>query len=169
MSGEQVEAARTELPELPEARRLRYVSALGLTPYAAGVLTGHPRIAAFYEAVLTAGGEALKAANFVQSEVLRDTRTSGLEASFPLTAAQVAEILRLVDEGTISGKQAKELYAAVKGTDRLPSELVKELGMAVLSDAGALEKLARALLAANPKQVKHVPIGTGCTIILGLS
>jgi aspartyl-tRNA(Asn)/glutamyl-tRNA(Gln) amidotransferase subunit B len=145
------EVART-LPELPEARRTRYVETLGLTPYAAGVLSGHPAIARFFDAVLVAYPDAVRAGNFLQAEVLRDVTTAGLEARFPITPTQLAELLTLADTGTISGKQAKEVYAALVGTDLSPMAIVAERGMAVMSDAGALEALARSIVEANPKQ-----------------
>jgi aspartyl-tRNA(Asn)/glutamyl-tRNA(Gln) amidotransferase subunit B len=148
-----VSSLRAELPESPAAKRRRWIGALGLNVGSAGVLTSHPRIAAFFERASELSGEPVKAANFVQSEVLRDVKTAGLEAAFPVTPDQVAEILRLVDEGTISGKQAKELLAAVSHTDRSPREVVKERGMAVLSDESAIEGVARAVVDENAKQV----------------
>jgi len=150
-----VEAAREALPELPAAKRARWTSELGISAYAASVLGSHPAIARFFDeaCALQQGGEAVKLANFVQSEVLRDVSPTGLEARFPVTPSQVVEILGLVDAGTISGKQAKELYAAVSGTDRAPADVVRERGMVVLGDASAIEAIARGVLEANPKQV----------------
>jgi aspartyl-tRNA(Asn)/glutamyl-tRNA(Gln) amidotransferase subunit B len=151
-----VHAIEAELPELPRAKRERFVSDLGLTPYAATVLTGHPRIAAFFEEAATLLGNAVKVANFVQSEVLRDVVTRGLVADIPVTPRQVAELLKLVDAGTISGKQAKDVYAKVKGTAKAPAEVVKELGMEQVSDAGKLEEIVSKVVLANPKQAESV-------------
>ncbi|MCC6559129.1 MAG: Asp-tRNA(Asn)/Glu-tRNA(Gln) amidotransferase subunit GatB [Polyangiaceae bacterium] len=150
---------RAALPELPEAKRRRFVEAMGLTPYAASVVTGHPRIAAFFEEAAILHGDPVKVANFVQAEVLRDVRTAGLTAAFPVRPAQVAAILRLVDEGTISGKQAKEVHAAVAGTDRDPADVVRERGMAVITDLAAIEKIAAEVIAANPKQAEAYRAG----------
>ena len=148
-----VERMRKTLPETPTEKRARYC-AMGLTPNAAGVLTIHPRIAAFFEDALAAfGGDAKKLANFLSTEVLAGTTTAGLDATFPVTPAQIAELLKLVDAGTISGKQAKEVYAAIAGTDRSPRDVVKERGMEVISDVGALEAICKAIVDANPKQV----------------
>jgi aspartyl-tRNA(Asn)/glutamyl-tRNA(Gln) amidotransferase subunit B len=113
---------RAALPELPEAKRRRFVEGMGLTPYAASVVTGHPRIAAFFEEAAILHGDPVKVANFVQAEVLRDVHATGLTAVFPVKPAQAAAILRLVDEGTISGKQAKEVHAR-GGTDRDPADV----------------------------------------------
>jgi aspartyl-tRNA(Asn)/glutamyl-tRNA(Gln) amidotransferase subunit B len=160
-----VEDVRRSLGEAPEAKRRRFVEALGLTPYAASVLTAHPRVAAFFEETARLAGDATKAANFIQAEVLRDARTSGLEATFPVTPAQVAELLGLVDKGTISGKQAKEVFAAIAGTDKSPGDIVRERGMAVIKDEGALLAIARAVVAANPKQAAAYRAGK--TALLG--
>jgi aspartyl-tRNA(Asn)/glutamyl-tRNA(Gln) amidotransferase subunit B len=160
-----VEEVRSRQPELPFAKRRRFVEELGLTPYAAGVLTGHPAIARFFEEATELHKDAVKVGNFVQSEVLGDVRTTGLEATFPVTPSQLAEILRLVESGAISGKQAKEVYGAVSGTQRSPEEVVKERGMAVISDEGELERIARGLIDANPKQAASYRAGK--TALLG--
>ncbi|WP_437571349.1 Asp-tRNA(Asn)/Glu-tRNA(Gln) amidotransferase subunit GatB [Sorangium sp. So ce542] len=156
---------RAALPEPPADKRRRFAESLGLTPYAAQVLTGHPQIAAFFEEAARLHGDAVKVANFVQGEVLRDTRTAGLSATFPVSPAQVAGLLRLVDEGAISGKQAKEVYMEMAGTDRAPGDIVRDKGMAVMSDAGAIEAIAAAIIAANEKQAAAYRAGK--TALLG--
>lgn len=165
LNEEYVTKIRNGLPRLPLEIRRKWVDELGLTPYAAGVLTGHPEITKFFDTARKHYAEALKLSNFVQSEVLRDVTTTGLEARFPVTPFQVAEILRLVDAGTISGKQAKELYAAVVNTDRAPEDVVRERGMAVIGDASAIEAIAKSVLEANPKQV--AAYRSGKTALLG--
>lgn len=152
-------------PELPERKRERYRQ-LGLTPYAAGVLTGHPGVSALFEAVLGAvGGDANRVANVIQAEVLAGAEVDGLTARFPVNAGQLAELVRLVDEGTISSKQAKEVFAAVAGTDRSPAEVVKERGMGVIKDEAALEALCRGILEANARQAAAYRAGK--TSLLG--
>jgi len=154
-----VTRARAELPELPRAKRDRFVAELGLTPYAAQVLTGHPRVAAFFEEAATLHQDGPKVANFVQSEVLRDVVTRGLSADIPVTAKQIADLLKLVDSGKISGKQAKDIYAKMKGTDAAPSALVAELGMAQVSDPKAIEATCAKVIADNPKQTEQYRAG----------
>jgi aspartyl-tRNA(Asn)/glutamyl-tRNA(Gln) amidotransferase subunit B len=159
LSEDFVEDVREALPASAAERRRRFVVDLGLTPQAAAVLTGHPGIASFFETTVflyagstpTAAG-AVKAANFIQSEVLRDVHSTGLEAEVPVSPAQIAELLRLADRGTISGKQAKEVYAIMRGTAALPESIVAERRMAVLSDEATLEAIARDLVDKNPKQ-----------------
>jgi aspartyl-tRNA(Asn)/glutamyl-tRNA(Gln) amidotransferase subunit B len=147
-----VEAARAAMPESPAKKRARYVAELGLTPYAASVLTAHPRVAAFFEEACAIHRDAVKIGNFVQSEVLRDAKTSGLEATFPVTPAQVAGLFDLTAAGAISGKQAKEVYAAMSGTGAMPADIVKQKGMLVMSDEAEIERIARSLIEQNPKQ-----------------
>ena len=159
-----VARARAELPELPRLKRERFVKELGLTPYAAQVLTQHPRIAAFFEEAATLhldAAHASRVANFVQSEVLRDVTTQGQQASIPVTAKQISELLRLVDTGKISGKQAKELYVKLKerGPEALASSLVSELGMAQVSDPRAIEEVCAKVIADNPKQAEQLRAG----------
>ena len=159
-----VARARAELPELPRVKRDRFVAELGLSPYAAQVLTQHPRIAAFFEEAATLhldAAHASRVANFIQSEVLRDVTTQGLQAAIPITAKQLSDLMRLVDIGKISGKQAKELYAALrgKGPDVLAASLVADLGMAQVSDPGAIEEVCAKVIADNPKQAEQLRAG----------
>ena len=156
-----VDQIRAELPETPRVKRERFVSELGLTPYAAQVLTQHPRVAGFFERAAMLSREPSAVANFVQSEVLRDVTTRGLEADFPVTPKQVASILKLVADGKISGKQAKELYAKTKerGAEADPAALIAELGMSQVTDPGAIEAAVREVMAANAKQVEQYRSG----------
>ncbi len=96
---------------------------------------------------------------------MRDVRTSGLDAALPVTPTQLAELLQLVDDGVISGKQAKEVYGLLIGATRSPTEIVRERGMAVLSDAGAIEGVVRTVLEKNAKQVASYR--SGKTALLG--
>jgi aspartyl-tRNA(Asn)/glutamyl-tRNA(Gln) amidotransferase subunit B len=147
-----VTAQQTSLEELPAPRRARLVEK-GLSVTAATVLTAHPRVADFFERAASLHGDAVKVANFFQTEVLRDVKTAGLVATFPISAEQLAELLALVDDKAISGKQAKEVYAKIVGTEISPRRAVAESGLAQLSDAGELEAICRLILDANPKQV----------------
>ena len=148
-----VAAEKASLEELPEARRARFVSVLGLSPGAAGVITAHPEVAHFFERAANLMGDPVKVANFFQTEVLRDVKTTGLLASFPVSAEQLAELLALVDEKTISGKQAKEVYAKIAGTATSPRQAVAASGLAQMSDATVLEAICRRVIDQSPKQV----------------
>jgi aspartyl-tRNA(Asn)/glutamyl-tRNA(Gln) amidotransferase subunit B len=154
-----VSGVKATQPELPRAKRERFTREMGLSPYAAQVLTGHPRVAAFFEEAAMLHGQAVKVANFVQSEVLRDVVTHGLGARIPVTARQVVGLLELVDAGTISGKQAKEVYAKIVGSDRSAEDVVAELGMAQVSDEGAIEAVCRKVLEENARQAEQLRAG----------
>jgi aspartyl-tRNA(Asn)/glutamyl-tRNA(Gln) amidotransferase subunit B len=154
-----VAEVKATLPELPRKKRERFVNDMGLSPYAAQVLTGHPRVAAFFEEAATLHGDPTKVANFVQTEVLSEVATHGLQATIPVTARQVAELLRLVDAGTISGKQAKVVYAAMSGTDAAPATIVADKGMSQVSDTAAIEAVCRQVLEASPKQAADLRAG----------
>ncbi|HEX9297646.1 MAG TPA: Asp-tRNA(Asn)/Glu-tRNA(Gln) amidotransferase subunit GatB [Polyangiaceae bacterium] len=160
-----VSEQQSSLEELPAARRARFVSELGLTPYAASVLTGHPRIADFFEGVARLSGDVVKAANFIQTEVLRDVTVAGLEATFPVSKEQLSELLRLAADKTISGKQAKDVYGKIVGTSKSPRDVVAESGLAQLSDLGELEAICRRVVESNPKQVAGYRAGK--TALLG--
>jgi aspartyl-tRNA(Asn)/glutamyl-tRNA(Gln) amidotransferase subunit B len=160
-----VSEQRASLEELPAARRLRLIEKHGLSPAAAAVVTAHPRVADFFERAAQLHGDSVKVANFFQTEVLRDVKTTGLAAAFPVSAEQLAELLALVDEKTISGKQAKEVYATIAGTETSPRRAVAEAGVAQLSDAAELEAICRRILEANPKQVAGYR--NGKTALLG--
>jgi aspartyl-tRNA(Asn)/glutamyl-tRNA(Gln) amidotransferase subunit B len=150
---------RAALPETPRTKRARFVAELGLTPYAAQVLTQHPRVAAFFEEAATLAKDPVATANFVQSEVLRDVATAGLDVTFPVTPTQLAEVLGLASGGQISGKQAKELYAKTKGTSASPAALVAELGMTQVTDRGAIEEACARVISANARQVEQYRSG----------
>jgi aspartyl-tRNA(Asn)/glutamyl-tRNA(Gln) amidotransferase subunit B len=147
------------LPELPRRKRDRFVRDMGLSTYAAQVLTGHPRVAAFFEEAATLHGNPTQVANFVQSEVLRDVTTRGLQAAIPVTARQIAELLRLVDAGTISGKQSKEVYGKIAGTERRAADVVAELGIQQVSDVDEIEAVCKRVLEASPKQAADLRAG----------
>jgi aspartyl-tRNA(Asn)/glutamyl-tRNA(Gln) amidotransferase subunit B len=163
LAEERIEAFRQAMPELPEAMRQRWQKELGLTAYDAGVLTSHPCIARYFDEAAAALAVAMgqgaqakagkKAANFIQGEVLRDVATDGLEAHFPVTARQVAELLALVEDGTISGKMAKDVYARMAETGRGARRIVDDEGLSQVTDTSAIEAAVQKVLDASPGEV----------------
>jgi aspartyl-tRNA(Asn)/glutamyl-tRNA(Gln) amidotransferase subunit B len=147
---------KSALPELPAAMRRRFVEELKLPPAAALTLTGHPGYARFFAAACAGFDDPVKVANWVVNEVLRGAKSHGLEASFSVTPAQVAELLTLVGSGEISGKQAKEVYAFIEGSDRSPRAEVEARGMRVVSDETAIQAVCERVLAAHPEQVARL-------------
>jgi aspartyl-tRNA(Asn)/glutamyl-tRNA(Gln) amidotransferase subunit B len=152
-----IERVRGELPELPIARRERYLTRLGLSPYDAGVLTSERAISDYYEAV---GGDAKTAANWVSVELLgrlnRDGK--GIESS-PVSPAQLGELLGLLADKTISGKIAKDVFDKMFTTGRGARAIVEAEGLTQVTDTAALEAACKAAVDANPKQVEQYRAG----------
>jgi aspartyl-tRNA(Asn)/glutamyl-tRNA(Gln) amidotransferase subunit B len=155
-----IDEIRAALPELPAAKRERYVTKLGLSRDVAEVLTEHPKLSAWFDrAVELAGGDAKRVANFLVNEVKRDVRYDGLEASFPVAPERFVELIELVDDGTISGKIAKDVYAEMVASRRPAAEIVEAKGLRVVTDAGAIETICANVVAANAKQAEQYRAG----------
>ncbi|MBN9007447.1 MAG: Asp-tRNA(Asn)/Glu-tRNA(Gln) amidotransferase subunit GatB [Rhizobiales bacterium] len=153
-----VDALKADLPELPDQKKARFIADLGLTPYDAAVLVSEHESANFYEAVLTglanAGRDGKLAANWVINELFgRLNKESRDIATSPVSSAQLAAIVDLIGEGTISGKIAKELFEIVWTEGGDPRELVETRGMKQVTDMGAIEKAVDDIVAANPDKV----------------
>ena len=141
------------LPELPDARKARFVADLGLSPYDAGVLTAEREVADYFEAVAK-GRDAKAAANWVINELTGRLNREGLAiADSPVSADQLGAILGLIGAGTISGKIAKELFEIVWAEGGDPVEIVEARGMKQVTDSGAIEKIVDEIIAANPGKV----------------
>ena len=150
-----LDAWRAELPELPVARRDRFQSAYGLSEYDADVLTAERDLADYFEAAVAAGAEAKKAANWIQSELLRELHQAGLAAGkAALTAEKLAALIKLIDDGAISGKIAKQIFPDLFAQGLDPAAYVQEKGLSQISDSSALESAVDAVLAANPAEVE---------------
>jgi aspartyl-tRNA(Asn)/glutamyl-tRNA(Gln) amidotransferase subunit B len=152
--------AKTEMPESPTALRARWTSELGLPLATAVTLSAHPAYARFFETARQGVKDAVKVANFVVNDVMRSAKTHGLDATFSVTPAQVRELLSLIDSGRISGKQAKEVFAALEGNHaKSPADVVSEKGLKLVSDAGAIESAVKQVVAGFPDQVASVKAG----------
>jgi aspartyl-tRNA(Asn)/glutamyl-tRNA(Gln) amidotransferase subunit B len=154
------EEIRSALPELPEAKRTRFVSAYGITPYDAEVLTGTQALADYFEAVTKSGASAKNAANWIQTELLRRLNDSGkeIEAS-PVSPAALAELLKLVESGQITGAIGKKVFATMFESGRSAQEIVAAEGLAQISDTSAIEQAAREVIAKNPENVAKYKSG----------
>src|SRR5690606_3259911 len=141
-----VAAQRGAVGELPSTVRARWTGELGLSAGAAATLTQHPEYTRFFNAVTALYPHPGKAANWIQTEVLRDTTSHGLDAKFPVSPEQVAELLGLVEAGKISGAQAKKVHASLVGTSRSAADVVAELGMSVVSDDAALRPIVQRVI-----------------------
>jgi len=146
---------RAQLPELPDQKKARFIAGFGLTPYDASVLVAERESADFYEAVLAGLADRVRdgklAANWVINELFGRLNKEGrdIQAS-PVSAAQLAAIVELIGEGTISGKIAKDLFEIVWQEGGDPRTLVEARGMKQVTDLGAIEKVVDDIIAANP-------------------
>ncbi|MBI3178653.1 MAG: Asp-tRNA(Asn)/Glu-tRNA(Gln) amidotransferase GatCAB subunit B, partial [Deltaproteobacteria bacterium] len=147
-----------DMPELPAAKRERYVRALGLSDYDAQVLTEDAAVARYFEKALLAHANAKALANWVINEVLREAKGKPLE-TLPLTPAALAELVALVDDNLISGKIAKDLFARVMEHGGSPKAMAREQGLAQVSDTSAIEGWVDEVLAANPEMVAKFKAG----------
>jgi aspartyl-tRNA(Asn)/glutamyl-tRNA(Gln) amidotransferase subunit B len=148
-----VEDLKGHLPELPDAKKARFVREFSLSAYDAGVLVAERETAAYFEAVAK-GRDAKAAANWVINELFgRLNKQGGDIASSPVSAAQLGAILDLIADGTISGKIAKDLFEIVWGEGGDPRTIVERRGMKQVTDAGAIEKTVDEIIARNPDKV----------------
>jgi aspartyl-tRNA(Asn)/glutamyl-tRNA(Gln) amidotransferase subunit B len=155
-----VESLRRSLPELPDDKRVRFMSAFGLTGYDAGVLVAEKESADFFEAVVTrADGrarDAKVAANWVLNELFGRLNRDGTAISAsPVSASALGTILDLMAEGTISGKIAKDLFEIVWAEGGDPRAIVEARGMKQVTDTAAIEKLVDDIVARNPDKVEQ--------------
>jgi len=148
-----VDALKADLPELPDEKKARFISAYGLTAYDAGVLVVERETADFFEAVAK-GRDAKAAANWVINELAGRLNKEGKDiSSSPVSAAQLGGILDLIGEGTISGKIAKDLFEIVWAEGGDPRAIVESRGMKQVTDLGAIEKAVDEIVAGNPDKV----------------
>jgi aspartyl-tRNA(Asn)/glutamyl-tRNA(Gln) amidotransferase subunit B len=154
------------MPELPLARRARFVDQYHLPPYDAEILTEARDLSDYFEqTVSTYGGEAKAVSNWLMNDVLRLLRERGLSASrLRLTPGDLAAIIRMVEARQITTSTGKELLGQVEETGRRPQEIVEAQGLAQVSDAAELEAMARAVLAENPDQVSAYRAGKATLI-----
>jgi aspartyl-tRNA(Asn)/glutamyl-tRNA(Gln) amidotransferase subunit B len=153
-------AWRAELPELPEARRDRFVAAYGLTRKDADVLTAERDVADYFEEAARLCGEPKKVANWVMSELMRElNQCAASAAACAFTPAHLAGLVKLVESGKISGKIGKQIFPEIfaKGLD--PQAYVDQKGLSQISDSLALESAVDAILAGSPDEVAAYKAG----------
>ena len=149
------------LPELPLVRRERFVKQYGLPEYDADILTSERSLSDYFEAaVKNYGGDPKKISNWLMNDVLRMLNERGVSADqLKLTPLSLAEILKLIDAGTINNSTGKALLEKVETTGRSPAEIVASEGLAKVSDDSAIRKVCQEILAENPKEVESYKSG----------
>jgi aspartyl-tRNA(Asn)/glutamyl-tRNA(Gln) amidotransferase subunit B len=155
-----IERVRAEMPELPEARRRRFMEEYELSYSDAAQLTGERTLADYFERAAKAADNPRGASNWIRSELLRELEASGRRADeSPVAAEELGALVRLIDEEKISGKQAKDVLVEMFKTGKRASVIVEEQGLAQVSDAGEIERIVDEVVASNPKQLEQYRAG----------
>ena len=150
----------SKLPELPAAKRTRYVADFGLSVYDTRYLSDDKDTAAYFEACVDAGADPKAAANWIMSDIAKYLNDSKLTyPDISLKPETLAELITLIDEGTISSKIAKEILPELLSDGGSAKELVEAKGLTQISDVGALDSQIDEILAANPGQVEQYKAG----------
>jgi len=155
-----IDEVREELPELPDARRSRFVTDYGLPDYDAGVVTASREMADYFEAVVSGCGDAKLAANWVMGELAGALNRAGLDiADSPVSAETLAGLLRRISDETISGKIAKEVFEAIWAGEGDADAIIEARGLKQVTDSSAIEAMVDEVIAANPEQLEQYRAG----------
>jgi aspartyl-tRNA(Asn)/glutamyl-tRNA(Gln) amidotransferase subunit B len=160
LTPEFIEAVRATLPELPNAKKGRFMDAYKLSAYDADMLTQSRDVADYFEAVAQACGDAKLAANWVNGELAAALNRAGIElADVPVTADAFAGLLKRILDNTISGKIAKEVFDAMWNGEGDADTVIDKKGLKQITDTGAIEAMIDEIIAANPKQTEEYRAG----------
>ena len=156
-----IETIRASLPELPEAKKQRFITQYGLSAYDAGVLTAARELSDYYEAVVLAlGGEPKLCANWVMGDFSAFLNRDGKDlAESPVSATQLAGLLRRIQDRTISGKIAKDVFEALWAGEGDTDAIIEQRGLRQITDTSAIEKVIDEVIAANPDQLAQYRAG----------
>ncbi len=151
---------RSGMPELPLDKRERFISEYGIPAYDAGVLTSDKALALYYEDVVKLCGKPKVASNWLMSEVLKFLNEDKRDIrNCPIAARSLADMIALIEKGTISGKMAKDIIEDMYKTGKPPQDIIAEKGMVQITDEGELAKTIAAIIEANPAQVAQYRSG----------
>jgi aspartyl-tRNA(Asn)/glutamyl-tRNA(Gln) amidotransferase subunit B len=165
VTAEWTEEVRRSLPELPAERRRRLVDEHGLPDYDAGVLTQSRAVVDYFESVARETGDAKSASNWVMNDVLRKLKEDDAEIDeCRVSAASLGRLVKLIEDGTISGKIAREVFEKMWASGEGPQVIVEREGLVQLSDESALEAMVAEVVGANPEQVAAYRGGKKATI-----
>ena len=157
---EWVEDIRRSLPELPDARRERYMQEYGLPGYDAGILTSTKELADFFESCVSAYPNPKAVSNWMMGDLSRLLNAGGVElTACKIKPAQMASLLQLMDEGIISGRIAKTVFEEMFASGKDPGDIVKEKGLVQISDKSAIMAVVEDVLAKNPKSAADFRAG----------
>jgi aspartyl-tRNA(Asn)/glutamyl-tRNA(Gln) amidotransferase subunit B len=149
------------MPELPDGRRKRFVEQYGLSFADASQLTSERSLADYYEqAVEASTGNARATANWIRSELLRELESAGIIAArSPVPAAELGALVRMIDEGKISGKQGKDVLIEMFASGKSAATVIEERGLVQVSDTGEIDRVIDDVIAANPQQLEQYRSG----------
>ncbi|WP_419546647.1 Asp-tRNA(Asn)/Glu-tRNA(Gln) amidotransferase subunit GatB [Microcystis sp.] len=160
VSPEQLKAWAEELPELPARKRRRYEEEFGLSAYDARVLTDDRTVAEYFETAVIAGANAKLVANWISQDIAAYLNNNKLTITeIALQASDLAELVKLIETGTISGKIAKEILPELLTQGGSPKALVEKKGLIQISDSSAIEKLIEDIIAAHPSELEKFRAG----------
>jgi len=160
LSVEWIEELRQTVPELPAVRQKRFVSEYGLPEYDTGVLTVSKPLADYFESCVKLFNQPKAVSNWVMGELLRELNNSGTAVGdSPVSPERLVSLLKLVDNGTISLKVAREIFPELYASKMSPEQIVQEKGLTQVSDEGALGKIIDEVIAKNPAQVAQYRSG----------
>jgi aspartyl-tRNA(Asn)/glutamyl-tRNA(Gln) amidotransferase subunit B len=155
-----VEDIRRAMPELPGAKRARFIADYAISVYDAGVLTATRALASYFEAVVQAGANAKSAASWISVELLRRLNDAGKTIEeCPVAPKGLAELLTIVERGDITAASGKKVFSEMFDTGKKAAEIIAAGGMAQISDTGAIETVARAVIAKSPDNVAKYKSG----------
>lgn len=153
-SEETIEKYRSELPELPDARRARLEKEYGLSDYDAGIITSSRAMAEYFDAVIATGADPKLAANWIMGDLAKNLNEDGIDITkSPVSAERLGKMIGLIMKDTISGKIAKKVFKEMWTNEDDPEKIVKDKGLVQITDTGAIEAAVDAAIAANPKAV----------------
>ena len=151
-----IDDIRRQMPELPEAKRARYVAELGLPEYDAGILSSDAATAHYFEDAARLSGQPKLAANWVMGEIAAQLNRQELSIrQCPISAADLAGLIKRLEDGTISSKMAKAVFEAMWSGEGDADTVIETKGLKQVSDSGALEKIVDEIIANNPQQVTN--------------
>jgi aspartyl-tRNA(Asn)/glutamyl-tRNA(Gln) amidotransferase subunit B len=157
---ELVEAVRAGLPELPWQKRDRFMDEFGLSEYDAGVLSAGRTVADYFEAVAAGLADKKLAANWVMGDLAGALNKAGLDISAsPLSADALLGLLRRIEDETISGKIAKEVFEAMWAGEGEADAVIEARGLKQITDTGSVEAIVQDVIAANPQQLEQYRAG----------
>ena len=153
-SDELIEKYRTELPELPDARRARIEKDYGLSDYDAGILTSSRAMAEYFDAAVAAGADAKLIANWMMGDLAKNLNAEELDIKdSPVEPERLAGMIKLIEKGTISSKIAKKVFKEMWSSKDVPEKIVKDKGLVQITDTKAIEAIVDKVIADNPKPV----------------